>query len=119
MTQQQVIVGSFETMAEAQQAVQLLLAHRVPRDQIGLSAQPGPANAADSQPTSAQTDANSGHFFSALFSKYDEARFRQKTVITVQTASTADSERVAHLLGDAGADEVAVNERTGDVPRRS
>lgn len=135
MAQRQTVLGFFDTIAEAQQAVQLLLAMGFTRENIELSTQTGLKTPASDVPTApADADSSSGRFFSALFgssSNEDRSRPLRRTgvtrpdhgepagvvqswcgtLVTVQIQSATEAKQVADLLDTAGAGNVAVDER--------
>ncbi len=133
MIQLQTVTGFFVNAAEAQQAVQLLLAGGGTSDTIQLStkADPGVGDN-DPLPSSAQSDRSSGRFFSSLFGNQGADRSESagsgvkinhrsrpgwpgSRCLTVQTQSADESKRVTALLEGAGAEEVTQQSRASPV----
>ena len=118
MAQLQPVLGFFDTIEEAQQAVQLLLARGFTDKNVKLSTRTTPATTGtgESLPPPTESDSSSGRFFSALFASRTESRSRNGILVTVQTQSTAEVRQVADLLDTAGAGDVAVDERLNSRP---
>lgn len=111
MTQRQTITGFFDNVAEAQQAVQLLLGQGFTPENVSLSAPAGLNPATGDRLTApARADNRSGRFFDSLFGNGDAAEekvaHRSGTQVTVQVQSTTKAEQVAELLDAAGAGAV-------------
>ena len=110
----QTVVGIFDTISEAQAAVQQLQSAGFERDYVDVS-QPMPGSGASSNSTSgSSTDNDSiGGFFSSLFgSDNDEARTYADvarsghSVVTVHVDSADQAQRAASVLDQAGAVDV-------------
>ncbi len=113
MAQLQTVFGFFDTIAEAQQAVQRLLAMGFTAENVALSTPTGlnSTTTGESLPPSAKADDSSGRFFSSLFGSRAEIQSPGGTLVTVQTLSATEAKQVADLLDTAGAGDVAVDER--------
>lgn len=112
MTYKQVIIGFFDDIAEAQQAVQSLLSCGFTPEALEMSAQiitnqPGLARPGLAHSVSAdepiQTDGvSSGRFFSSLYGGSNDAR-QSGTLVTIQARSDSEGELATDLLKKAGA----------------
>ncbi|GAB2553533.1 hypothetical protein [Spirosoma areae] len=112
MVQIQTVVGFFDTITEAQQAVQLLLAKGFTAENVALST-PTALNSTttgDSLPPSIKADDSSGRFFSSLFGSRADSQSPSANLVTVQALSATQAKQVADLLDSAGAGDVAVDE---------
>lgn len=120
MIQPQTIFGSFDNIAEAQQAVQLLLALGFTGEHVQLATQNEGETAGSVTNTALKN--SSGRFFSALFGDSGERSSRQThsnnndcrlsvALVTVRVKSADKANQVAGLLHRAGAENVAINER--------
>lgn len=126
MGQPQTVLGFFDNVAEAQQAVQLLLARGFTRETVDLSTRTDPNTASDGgSAASAEADSSSGRFLSSLFGGRDAGQpwagpgrpaadvdQRIGALVTVRIQSAHEASQVAELLDTAGAGDVAVDERT-------
>jgi len=120
----QTVSGFFDTIAEAQQAVQRLLAKGFTAETVELSTPTGLNSTAvgDGFRLPTEADCSSGRFYASLFGSRDEVLPRQNTArlaqsqsstrITVLTQSSDEAKQVAHLLGRAGAGDIAMNALT-------
>ncbi len=105
----QTVFGFFGNAAEAQQAVQHLLAQGFTRKTVELLTLSGlhkPISELVAKPNS-----SSGRFLNALFGSRTEVPFRRVATITVQSQSDSEASQVANLLYAAGAEDVIVEER--------
>ncbi|GAB4019391.1 hypothetical protein GCM10028808_57000 [Spirosoma migulaei] len=132
MALRQMVTGFFEHVAEAQQAVQLLLGSGFTREALSMNTQPTPILPTvdnTSLPQSGFTDGEigldkptSGHFLFSLFGNVDESghgpfdrdendsgtsaqanSLRSLATVTVRIRSTAEAKRATELLRNAGA----------------
>lgn len=116
----QTVIGFFDNMSEAQNAVQQLLSNGFTRESVDLSTgnNSGTVSAGRSD-----NDGNSGNgvsrFFKSLFGddndeaeKYSQVGQRSGSIVTVHARSTEEAERAADLLDDYGA--INVNERAAE-----
>lgn len=102
--QLQPILGVFDTIAEAQQAVQLLLARGFTNKNVKLSTRLSPMMThIDSSSITSSEYNTSGRFFSSLFESHAEVRSRNNILVTVQTQSATEAKQVTELLNTAGA----------------
>jgi len=108
------VIGIFDSLPEAQTAIQQLANSGIAQQNIDISAQDaGAAGAATASGSEGSHDGISG-FFSSLFGGSDEHRTyshvaRRSTVVTVHAQSAAEAQQAADLLDRYGA--VDVNER--------
>lgn len=116
MAQPQTVTGVFDNVAEAQQAVQHLLAAGFTSDHIHFSAPPRPPASTSQTPDSKVKKQSTGHFFSSLFGHKtpaghqdaDHAIHVSTAVVTVQVQSALDADRAVGSL--TGAATVTVNQ---------
>lgn len=107
----QTVFGFFDTITEAQQAVQLLLAKGFTAENVELSTPANPnTTTGESLPLPTEADGSSGRFFSSLFGSRAESQSPSPTLITVQTQSVTEAKQVTDLLATAGAGAVTVDE---------
>ena len=106
MTQRRPVLGYFYTIAEAQQAIQLLLARGFTDENLELSMPTGSSrSSADERLLSPTKSDSSGRFLSSLFDSRAEVPSQNGILVTVQTQSVAEARQVADLLVKAGAAE--------------
>lgn len=106
MIQFQTVSGFFDNVAEAQQAVQHLLAQGFTHKTIKLATPHDPPVATNDETT--KDTSSSGRFLDALFGSQTKVPFRGIATITVQSQSDFDANKVANLLYEAGAKDVLV-----------
>ncbi|QHV98687.1 hypothetical protein [Spirosoma endbachense] len=108
MAPPQTVIGFFDQVDEAQQAVQLLLRNGFTHENIGLSAQAGlkpNANHTNEAPT--EEESRTGRFLFSLFGAsvaahdHDKTSLRSGTRVTVSVWSTAEASQATELLGEA------------------
>ncbi len=99
------VIGFFDNIAEAQQAVQLLLADGFAREALKLS----------TQTESVEEKNSTGHFLFSLFGRAGAAESCQEepdtavengAFVTVYAQSASESTRATNLLNQAGARKV-------------
>ena len=108
------VIGIFDSLPEAQTAIQQLVSSGIAQQNIDISAQDAAAaNATAASGSEGQHDGIGG-FFHSLFGGSDEHRTyahvaRRSTVVTVHARSQAEAQQAADLMDRYGA--VDVNER--------
>ena len=106
----QTVIGIFDKVTEAEQALNQLLEQGFSRDQVDIADHTAQGNTA-----AADDDDSIGGFFSSLFgSDSDDSRHhtdaaKAGTVVTVHATTREEAERAADILDDHGT--VNVNER--------
>lgn len=104
MTQLQPVLGYFDTIADAQQAIQLLLSRGFTSDTVELSMPTRLlTNNDDKNQSSSIESSSSGRFVCSLFNNQAKVPSRPGILVTVQTQSAAEARQVADLLNTAGA----------------
>ena len=109
----QTVIGIFDKVTEAEQAMNQLLDQGFSRDQVDIADHTSQGNTAATN----DDDDSIGGFFSSLFgSDSDDSRHhtdaaKAGTVVTVHATSMEEAERAANILDDHGT--VNVNERMG------
>ena len=109
----QTVVGFFENVAEAQAAVQVLLAGGISPERLTLSTHTG-QNTSLTRRLPTDEASRTGRFFATLFGSNDirtadgQTR-RDGALIAVQVQSVAEAARVADWLSGAGAAEVTTS----------
>ena len=108
MAHPQPVIGFFENVAEAQQAIQVLLNDGFQPNALALSTQTNQTQAiipAHTDSTHAEGNPEStisGRFLESLFGPIDEAR-PNVAQVTVHVLSTAEAERATTLMQHVGA----------------
>lgn len=106
----QTVHGFFEDLAEAQQAVQVLLSNGFPPDRISLTTQTDLHTLPN--PVLNEEEKSTGRFMFSLFSdtgQPDEEGPESGTLVRVYALSTAEAERACELLENAGASPVSLD----------
>ena len=108
------VIGIFDSLSEAQTAIQQLVSSGIAQQNIDISEQDAAATSATAASGSERHHDGIGGFFHSLFGGNDEHRTyahvaRRSTVVTVHAGSQAEAQQTADLLDRYGA--VDVNER--------
>ena len=115
MDQLQTVFGFFTNTAEAQQAVQLLLAKGFTEDTVAVSTQPYPDVTPGKLLTeTTEADQRSGRFLVSLFGDRPIQAEPGNMLVMVQAQSVAEARQVADLLEQAGSGAVTVQD--GKMP---
>lgn len=100
----QTVVGVFDNTENAQAALDYLLANNVKRNQIDVSSK----EFNEQSGLSDQDDTGLTNWFKSIFGNDDDAKkysdaAKTGTVLTIQTSSMDDAERVARMMDNSGA----------------
>ncbi len=108
----QTVVGIFDSVLDAEKAVDRLLTEGFARERVDVADQTAEGNKAATK----HDDDSIGGFFSSLFGDSDDTKYhtdaaRTGTVVTVHATSMEEAQRAADLMDQYGT--INVNERAG------